>query len=80
MAFSFWLLAIFAKESDGLADGHIEHVVDILVLVADVEDVMLEAVTVTGFTLEDEVGHKLHLDGDDTSALTLVATSTVGIE
>ena len=68
------------EELNGLADGHIEHVVDILVLVADVEDIVFEAVTVTGFTLEDEIGHKLHLDGDDTSALTLVATSTVGIE
>ena len=48
------------EEFNGLADGHIEHVVDILVLVADVEDIVLEAVTVTGFTLEDEIGHKIY--------------------
>ncbi len=80
LAFGFWLLATVAEELDGLGDGHIEDVVDILATIAHIENVVLEAVAVTGFALQHEVGHKLHLDGDDTGTLALVAATAVGIE
>ena len=41
---------------------------------------MLETVPVTGLTLEHEVGHELHLDGDDACALTLLTAATLGVE
>ena len=41
---------------------------------------MLETVPVTGFALEHEIGHELHLDGDRTSTLTLFAATSIGIE
>ena len=34
----------------------------------------------TCFTLQDEVGHKLHLHRDDTGTLTLLTTTALGVE
>ena len=45
-----------------------------------VEDVFLETVTVTGFTLQNKVGHELHLHRDDTGTLTLLTASALCVE
>ena len=45
-----------------------------------VEDIALEALTVADGTLEGEVGHELHLDGDFTGTLALFAAPSLGIE
>ena len=49
-------------------------------MIGHVEDVFLETMAVTGFTLQDEVGHELHLYRDDTGSLTLLTTTTLGVE
>ena len=74
------LLSVGLEELDGLGDGHIQDIVDILALVFHVQDIVLETLAVTGFALQHEVGHELHLDGDSAGTLTLVAASAIGIE
>ena len=68
------------EEINGLVDSHVEHVGNVLAMESHLEDVALEALAVAMLTLEDEVGHKLHLDGDDSRTLTFITPSAVGIK
>ena len=47
---------------------------------ANVQNVLLETLTVTRVAYKDEVGQELHLDGYFARALTLFASSAIGIE
>ena len=71
---------MLAEELHRFRDGHVQHVVDVLPIVVHVEDILLETVSMTGFALQHEIGHELHLYGDDASALALLTAPTVGIE
>ena len=68
------------EELQGLRDGQVQDIVNVQPLESHIEDVVLESVSMTGFALQHEVGHELHLYRDDASALAFVATATVGIE
>ena len=74
------LVAVLPKEFDGLADGHVEHVVDVLAFVSDVENVALEPLPVAGVAHQFQIGHELHFHGNDTCALAFLASSSVSIE
>ena len=49
-------------------------------MVFDIEDIVLETMTVTGLAFQHQIRHELHLDRDDTSALTLLTAPTLGVE
>ena len=68
------------EEVQCLVDGHVQHVIDVLPFIAHVQDVVLEAVAVTGLALQYQVGHELHLDGNGAGSLTLVAATAIGVE
>ena len=73
-------LIVFAEELNGLGNGHLQDVVDVLLMEAHVEYLSFESLAVAGFTGEREVGHELHFHGDDTGTLTFLTTATVGVE
>ena len=68
------------KEGDGLVDAHIEDVVDILPLVADFEDVGLEAFAAAGLADHRHVGHELHADLDIAVALAFRTAAALLVE
>ena len=74
------LFPCLLEEVNGLRDGHVQHVVDVLPVKHHIEDVSLETVPVTSFTLQHEVGHELHLYRDHTGTLTLLAAAAFGVE
>ena len=74
------LLRERGEEVDRLLNGHLEKVVDILVVEGHLEDVVLEALAVALLTEEPHVGHKLHLHGDVALALTIFAPAALAIE
>jgi hypothetical protein len=49
-------------------------------MVFDIEDVVLEAMTVTSLALQHQVRHKLHLDRNHASTLTLLTTAPLRVE
>ena len=49
-------------------------------MIGDEQRVGLEALAVACLTLEHEVGHELHLHGDGTLTLTLLASAPLAIE
>ena len=71
---------VSSEEFQCFRDSQVQDIVDIQAFESHVEDVVLKPVSVTGFTLQHEVGHELHLHGDYTGALTFIASSAVGIE
>ena len=60
------------EESDGLVDGHVEHVGDGLAFVADFERLAVVTFAVTGFTGHGNVGQEVHFNS-------LVAVSATGL-
>ena len=46
----------------------------------NIEDIVLESLSVTTLTFKHEVGHKLHLNGNRTFAFTFFTTSAFSIE
>ena len=72
--------AVLGEKFYGLVDGHVEHVIDGLSVELHVEDFLLEAAAVAGFTFQDEVVHKLHFDGDGAFSLAFFTASSFGIE
>ena len=68
------------EELDGFRNRHVEHVEDVLAIVLNVEHIALEALAVTTFALENQIGHELHLNRDDTRAFAFLASAAVGIE
>ena len=74
------MLFPLCEEINGIVDGHVEHVGNILAVEPHFEDVALEALAMAMLALKNEVGHKLHLDGDDACSLTFIAASAIGIE
>ena len=76
----FVLVVVAVEELDGLGNRHIQNVVDVLTFISHIQDVLFEAMSVTGFAFQHKVGHELHLDVDDAGSLTHLATASVGIE
>ena len=74
------LFAILLKKLDGFTYSHVQHVVDVLVVVSHVEYFLLEASAVAGVTLQHEICHELHLNRYHSSALALLAASAFGVE
>ncbi len=70
----------FAEKFNSLVDGHVEHVVDIFATIFNLEYVVFETATVARLARDCDVGHELHLDGDDAVAFTLFATSAFGVK
>src|SRR5260370_1376917 len=73
-------LGVAGEVDEGLLNGHVEDVVDVLALVADVEDGGFVTGTVALFAGELDVGEELHLDGDGTVALADVAAAAGDVE
>jgi hypothetical protein len=71
---------ILSKELDSLADTHFEHITDTLIAIFNLEHLLFESAATTRLTRQLDVGHKLHTHFDDSLALTLLATTTGGIE
>ena len=76
----FEQLGFAGEEAQGLLDGHVEHVVDVLALVLDLEDVGLVAGAVAVFAGQLDVGEELHFDGDGAVALAGVAAAAGDVE
>ena len=68
------------EELNGLIDGHVEDVADVLVVEVDVEYLGLEPLSVAALAGQHEVGHELHLDGDCALAFAFLTTSAIGVE
>ena len=65
---------------ESFLDGHVEDVVDVFALVADVKNAGFVAGSVTFFAGEFDVGEELHLDGDGAVAFTDVAAAAGDVE
>ncbi len=74
------VLLLGAEEGDGLLYAHVQDVIDILVLVADFQDLGLEALAAAGFAHHRHVGHELHADFHEAVALALGAAAAVLVE
>ena len=55
---------LVSKKVQRIFNGHIEHVCDVLAVVFNLKRFLLEALTVTAFTLQVDVGHELHFNFD----------------
>ena len=73
-------LAILFKKLNGLIDGHLEYVVDVFAFKSDFQHFVLEPLSVTGFALQFQIGHKLHFHFHRACAFALFAASAFGIE
>ena len=71
---------MFAKELNGLVDGHLQHLIHIASPEGHLQNVMLEPFAVTTLTGQGEVCHELHFHGHRTFSLALLASSAIGIE
>ncbi len=65
---------------EGLLDGHVEDVVDVLVAVLDLEDGGFVTGSVAFFAGELDIGEELHFDGDGAVALADVAAAAGDVE
>ena len=73
-------LSVLCEEFDSLVDSHLQYVVDAHVVELHFQRVGLETFAVARFTLQHQVGHELHFDGDGTFALTFLAPSAFAVE
>src|SRR5579862_1798356 len=73
-------LRMAGKEAQRLAHGHLQDVVDALVLVVNLQRRGLVARAAALFAGQLDVGEELHLDGDGAVAFADVATATGNIE
>ena len=69
-----------AKKPRASSIVSVEHFVDVAALIADREDVALEAAAVTSFALHFEIGHEMHLDRHRAGAVASFASSAVDVE
>ena len=70
----------FGEKFEGLVNGHVEDVEDAFVAVFNAEDFFLEPFAFAVFTFEVDVGHELHLYGDDAFALADFTSSALYVE
>src|SRR5271157_2530860 len=68
------------EEGQGFAHGHIENIMDILAVVANVENAALEALAAALLADQFNVGQELHFDGDGAIALAGFAAPSGDIE
>ena len=68
------------EEQQGFADGHVEHLIDVLALVENFEDAALVSRAFAFFADQFDVGEKLHLDGNGSIALADFAAAAGNIE
>jgi hypothetical protein len=73
------ILLVF-EEFESLFHSQVENVSDILSVVLNLEYLLFEALAVTALTLEEDIGHELHLDFYLPFALASVASTTFNIE
>ena len=69
-----------AEKVHGFIDGQFQHIDDGLLMVFNIEHFFLVPLTLTAFALQEEVGHKLHFNFDDTFSFTFLAPSALDIE
>src|SRR6185503_43147 len=70
----------FTKETDRLANSHVQHFVNILPAITNVENLLLEARAFALLAHQLDVGKKLHLHGDRAVALANLAAPAWKIE
>ena len=68
------------EETDGLGDGHFQHLVDVLAVVAHLEDVRLEALALALRAAHVQVAQELHLDLLEADAAAAFAASVARVE
>ena len=71
---------MFGKEFYGLVYGHLQNIVNILVLELYFQGIGLETLAMTTFAFQYQVGHELHFYRNRTFALTFLATASFGVE
>ena len=71
---------VFSKEFNGFRYSHVKHVIDVLVVEPYLQNVMLKALAMAGFTFQNEVSHELHLNIDDACSLAFLTSSAFGVE
>ena len=71
---------MLGKEFYGLVHGHLQDVVDALVLELHFQGLGLEALAVARFALQYQVGHELHFYRYRALALAFLAAATLGVE
>src|SRR6185503_2843972 len=70
----------FTKETDRLAHSHVQHFVNILAAITNVENLLFETRAFAFFAHQLHVSKKLHLNGDCSVALANLAAPTRKIE
>ena len=75
-----FLLSVCGEEFNGLVNGHFQYIVDIDIMEFHFQRICLEAFAVAGFALQHKVRHELHLYGDGSFALALLATAAFTVE
>src|SRR5262249_15991854 len=73
-------IAIAIEKFAGFIDGEVEHLVNVLAVEADADDMALKTAPVAGFALHFKVGHEMHLNCDGAGAMATVATSALDVE
>ena len=68
------------EEADGLLDAHLEHLGDVLALVADLERLAVVALAVADLAGHVDVGQEVHLDLDLAVALAGLAAAALDVE
>ena len=71
---------MFVEELNRLVDGHLQYIVDAFIVEFHFQRVGFEAFSMTRFTLQYQVCHKLHFYSDGSFSFTLFATSAFTIE
>ena len=71
---------VVREELDGVFDGHVQHVGDVLAVVQNLERFLLVAVAFAGWAGDFDVGHERQLRYDLAIAAALFTTSTLHVE
>jgi hypothetical protein len=68
------------EELQRVLDGHVEHLVDVLALVADLQRLAVVALALADVAGHVDVGQEVHLDLDDAVALAGLAAPALDVE
>ena len=74
------VLLVLSEELDGLIDRHLQHIVRVGPVIHHLQDFIAETPAMAALTLQHQIGHELHFDGDGALSLALFTSSALSIE
>ena len=76
----YGLFPVLSEEFNSFRYGHFKHIIDVLSMVHDIENVLFEPLAMTGVAFKHKVCHELHLHRYYAGSLAFFASATFRIE